>query len=53
MSAEQGKVVSIHRVEKRDAPAQALEAAGFIADFALEGDWRSRSGRSIPVRTWW
>jgi len=39
-------VVSIHRVNERDAPAVALDAATCIADFGLEGDWRGRAGRA-------
>lgn len=42
-------VVSIHRVPKRDAPAVELDAAAFITDRGLEGDWRSRSGRARQV----
>jgi MOSC domain-containing protein YiiM len=42
-------VVSIHRVGQKDGPAVALEAARFIADFGLDGDWRSRKGRSRQI----
>jgi MOSC domain-containing protein YiiM len=42
-------VVSIHRVAEKDGPAVALEAASFVADFGLEGDWRSRRGRSRQI----
>ncbi len=38
-------VVSIHRVPAKDEPAEALDAANVIANFGLEGDWRSRKGR--------
>jgi MOSC domain-containing protein YiiM len=44
-----GVVVSIHRVAGRAGPAVALEAARFVADFGLEGDWRSRSGRGRQI----
>lgn len=44
-----GTVVSIHRIVQRDAPAIALEAASFIADLGLEGDWRSRPGRGRQI----
>jgi MOSC domain-containing protein YiiM len=37
-------VISIHRVNRRDAPAEGLAAAAFAADVGLEGDWRSRRG---------
>ena len=47
--ADVGTVLSIHRVAKRDAPAEALEAAAFRADFGLEGDWRSRPGRGRQI----
>lgn len=40
-----GVVVSIHRAAQRDGDAQALRAASVIADFGIEGDWRSRRGR--------
>jgi MOSC domain-containing protein YiiM len=43
------EVVSIHRVGERDAPAEALDEASFIADFGLQGDWRSRSGRGRQI----
>lgn len=39
-----GSVVSIHLVPKRSEPAIRLDVARFIADYGLEGDWRSRSG---------
>ncbi|HVN84658.1 MAG TPA: MOSC domain-containing protein [Candidatus Binatia bacterium] len=42
-------VVSIHRVDQRDAPAVALNEATFIAEFGLDGDWRSRKGRARQV----
>jgi len=44
-------VVSIHRVAARDAAAEPQPAAQFIADFGLEGDWRSRrdSSRQITI----
>jgi MOSC domain-containing protein YiiM len=42
-------VVSVHRVDIRDAPAVALEAARFVADCGLEGDWRSRQGRGRQI----
>ena len=46
-----GRVVSIHRVPSRDAPAVALDGARFIADFGLDGDWRARadSDRQITL----
>jgi MOSC domain-containing protein YiiM len=40
-------VVSLHRVAKRDAPAEALNAATFVADLGLDGDWRR--GRQITL----
>ncbi len=42
-------VVSIHRVAERDGAAVALQAAEFIADAGLEGDWRSRAERSRQI----
>lgn len=44
-----GSVVSIHRVAERDGVAVALDPAHFIADFGLEGDWRSRAGRARQI----
>ena len=44
-----GTVVSIHRVDARDAPAISLEAAPFATDVGLEGDWRSRKGRRRQI----
>jgi MOSC domain-containing protein YiiM len=38
------KVVSIHRITEYNGPAVALEAAPFVADRGLEGDWRSHAG---------
>lgn len=43
------KVLSIHRVEKKAAPAIALNEATFLADFGMEGDWRSRKGRGRQI----
>ena len=42
-------VISIHRVAQRYAPAEALGAATFVADFGLEGDWRSRRGSDRQI----
>jgi MOSC domain-containing protein YiiM len=42
-------VVSIHRVSHRDAPAVELDAASFVTDRGLEGDWRSRAGRGRQI----
>jgi MOSC domain-containing protein YiiM len=44
-----GTVISIHRVVTKGGPAEALEAAQFIANFGLEGDWRSRQGRGRQI----
>ena len=44
-----GTVISIHRVTRRDAPAEGLEAATFSANFGLENDWRSRRGRGRQI----
>jgi len=44
-----GNVVSIHRVAVKEGLACALESANFIADFGLEGDWRSRKGRGRQI----
>lgn len=41
-----GVVVSIHVVPEKHGPAIELGAAHFLADYGLEGDWRSRKGRS-------
>jgi MOSC domain-containing protein YiiM len=41
-----GRVISVHRVAVRDGDAEVLESANVIADFGIEGDWRSRRGRS-------
>ena len=43
------QIVSIHRVAKRDAPAESLQEAPFRTDFGLEGDWRSRQGRGRQI----
>jgi MOSC domain-containing protein YiiM len=42
-------VVSIHRITARDGLAVALDEANFLADFGLEGDWRSRRGRGRQI----
>ena len=44
-----GTVVSIHRVSEKDGAAQALSEANYIANFGLEGDWRSRKGRGRQI----
>jgi MOSC domain-containing protein YiiM len=44
-----GTVVSIHRVARRDAAADAIANATFTADFGLTGDWRSRRGRGRQI----
>ena len=41
--------ISIHRVLKKGAPAELLAEANYIADFGLEGDWRSRKGRGRQI----
>jgi MOSC domain-containing protein YiiM len=41
-----GRVVSIHIVRQKDAPAVELDVAQVIADYGLDGDWRARWGRS-------
>lgn len=43
------KVISIHRVAKKAGPTEALAEAPFLADFGLEGDWRSRKGRGRQI----
>lgn len=42
-------VVSIHRVETKNGPTEMLDAAPFIANFGLEGDWRSRKNRGRQI----
>jgi MOSC domain-containing protein YiiM len=44
-----GSVISIHRVASKGGPAEALESAHVIANFGLEGDWRSRKGRGRQI----
>ncbi len=44
-----GTVLSIHRVAKRAGPTELLAEANYIADFGLEGDWRSRKGRGRQI----
>lgn len=44
-----GSVVSIHRVSRRDGEAVELDAATFVANRGLEGDWRSRTGRGRQI----
>ena len=45
-----GEVVSIHRAGFRDAPAESLTSARILADFGLEGDFRSqRPGRHVTL----
>jgi MOSC domain-containing protein YiiM len=36
------EVVSIHMVRERDGTAEAIPAATVVAEFGIEGDWRSR-----------
>lgn len=43
------EVVSIHRVAAKQGPAELLAEANFIANFGLEGDWRSRKGRGRQI----
>jgi MOSC domain-containing protein YiiM len=43
------EVLSIHRVEKRDGEAVELSSATVVADFGIEGDWRSRKGRGRQI----
>lgn len=42
-------VISIHRVSTKHGPTELLDKANFIADFGLEGDWRSRKGRGRQI----
>ncbi|HYG73890.1 MAG TPA: MOSC domain-containing protein [Planctomycetota bacterium] len=42
-------MVSIHRVQKKGGPAEALSEANFVTNFGLEGDWRSRKGRGRQI----
>ena|SRR5579862_5760035 len=42
-------VISIHRVAKKAGLAVALGEANFVADFGMEGDWRSRKGRGRQI----
>jgi MOSC domain-containing protein YiiM len=44
-----GTVVSIHRADRRDGPAVALDEATFVIDQGLAGDWRSRRGRGRQI----
>ena len=44
-----GTVIAIHRVATRGGPAELLADANCIADFGLEGDWRSRKGRGRQI----
>ena len=43
------QVVSIHRVAQNGGPTEELSAANFIANFGLEGDWRSRKDRGRQI----
>jgi MOSC domain-containing protein YiiM len=42
-------VLNIHRVAKRGGPTELLAEASYIANFGLEGDWRSRKGRGRQI----
>lgn len=44
-----GTVLSIHRVATKNGPAEKLDAAPFLANFGLEGDWRSRKNRGRQI----
>lgn len=44
-----GTVISIHRVAVRAGPTELLAEANYIANFGLEGDWRSRKGRGRQI----
>lgn len=44
-----GIVVSIHKVLERGGPAQPLQAANFISNFGMEGDYRSRRNRGRQI----
>ncbi len=45
------EVVSIHRAVERNGPAEAMEVAEVVADYGIDGDWRShrRSGRQLTL----
>ena len=43
------EVVSIHRVERRDAEAIGLTEAQVVEGFGLAGDWRSRRGKRRQI----
>jgi len=40
------RVINIHRVAIRNGPTELLAEANYLANFGLEGDWRSRKGRA-------
>lgn len=46
-----GEVVSIHMVRERDGMAEAIPFAAVVAEYGIEGDWRSRrkSDRQVTL----
>src|SRR5687767_11552099 len=50
-TAASGVVASIHTVRERDGLAEAVAEAGLVADFGIQGDFRSRrnSGRQVTL----
>jgi MOSC domain-containing protein YiiM len=42
-------VVSIHKVERKGAPAIALQSANFVPNVGMEGDYRSRKNRGRQI----
>jgi MOSC domain-containing protein YiiM len=49
MVKKMAEVVSIHRVATNGGPTEELAEANFVANFGLEGDWRSRKGRGRQI----
>lgn len=50
-TAASGVVTSIHTVRERDGLAEAVAEAGLVADYGIQGDFRSRpsSGRQVTL----
>lgn len=42
-------VLSVHRVAVKNGPTEKLDTAFFVANFGLEGDWRSRKNRGRQI----
>lgn len=42
-------VLSVHRVAVKNGPTEKLDTASFVANFGLEGDWRSRKNRGRQI----